>query len=100
VRGPVKDIRNGRVFVLFANNYVTNFHLDGKDCDWHATPSLKLIERPRKTKKVKVWVCVGPATKDGDHFVSNGYHTKALAADWDNGKHITQQIEVEVLDET
>jgi len=76
------------------------FTPDGRLHIWHVTPSLKLIERPRKTKKVKVWVNVfKPPSFDRQAAVLS-YANEQQAHDYANPGSITQEIEVEVFDES
>lgn len=92
--GQVMTIIPGsqRIKVDFGDGYYSTFYLNGKLEPWHKEPSLKLIERPRKTKKVKVWV---NAYTDYDVFT---YLTEQEARAVAGTKAITQQIEIEVLD--
>lgn len=75
------------------------FTADGKERVWHRAPSLKLIERPKKTKKVKVWVNAYPETYSLRNVVCI-HDNEAMARSTCAKDGITQQIEVEVLDET
>lgn len=44
------------IFVHFENGHHVSFTSDGKSHKWHKTPSLKLIERPKKTRVFKEFV--------------------------------------------
>jgi len=44
------------VEVRYQNDSIEIFCADGKAEKWHKIPSLKLISRPQKTEKKKVWV--------------------------------------------
>lgn len=100
VLGRVTDINNDLNYPVVVQYTqlpanTDEFALDGKLVHWHATPSLKLIKRPRKTKKIKVWVNVAPTGQIG-HSHTNEATARYAAV---NESRITQQIEVEVLDE-
>lgn len=98
VRGVVEGNALDESIQVRFGTHVTYFYPDGKAALWHATPSLKLIERPRKTKKVKVWVNCGfigsyPYPSVYTHFSEEDARECALT------DMVTQEIEVEVLDE-
>jgi len=64
-------LKNFPVVCKFGNNVINYFMKDGKYCDWHKEPSLKLIERPKKkVKKYKVLFQQG-----ADFDVSHGVYT-------------------------
>ena len=102
VRGVVTTVNgNGNCEVRFSKPaplMESWFFKDGRLSDWHAAPSLKLIERPRKTKKVKVWVncgLIGSMT----YPVVYTHPSEEVARNCALNDSVTQQIEVEVLDE-
>lgn len=99
VRGWVTDITKSFVHVAFNNAAADSFFSDGRQRGWHAAPSLKLIERPRKTKKVKVWVNVYPSSAHDTRPWLSCHIDENDARDYRDSTGITQQIEVEVIDE-
>jgi ribosomal 30S subunit maturation factor RimM len=104
VRGKVTEV-TAFVYVKYDTEYAprtsnNSFLPDGRSCSWHVTPSLKLIERPKKTKKVKVWVNVWPRKNGGITLsVHDQNKADALYCVVTDPTGITQEIEVEVLDE-
>lgn len=50
------------VRVKFDDNSGWYFTIDGRACDWHKTPSLVLVSRPKKmvTKTVEKWINIYP----------------------------------------
>jgi hypothetical protein len=84
------DVSGGYVY------FCSSGHLE----PWHKEPSLKLIERPRKTKKVKVWVNVYADKHTSLHGYFHASKQDAETATRCSERHaVTQEIEVEVLDE-
>ena len=55
------------VRVKFDDNSVWVFTRDGRACDWHKTPSLVLVSRPKKmvTKTVEKWINIYPKHAGG-----------------------------------
>jgi hypothetical protein len=85
LRGIVEQIipmANYCVAVDFGCGNRATFTMSGLAEDWHKVPALKLISRPQKTEKKKVWVCAM------DH--------KPEREDVGIYKHIWVQIEGEV----
>jgi len=74
IEGEVVEILNRDYYPVKAWLYDTCtyfFTSDGKAADWHKTPSLKLIERPKKNKVFKEWICKEGLISDrllGDNF--------------------------------
>lgn len=55
VRGSVVIPENDYVKVEFNDvGFVNFFYPDGRYCEWHKEPSLKLIERPKKMVRKEV----------------------------------------------
>lgn len=44
VMGRVLYERKGRLYVGFTNRHICSFYPDGRELDWHAEPSLKLVK--------------------------------------------------------
>ncbi len=88
------------VRVKFDDNSVWSFTRDGRACDWHKTPSLFIVSRPKKmvTKTVEAWANV---YSDG----STNYHDSKDEADGCLLNYriacvkLTGEYEVEVDDE-
>lgn len=102
-RGLVVTINNSRDYpigVTFDEGRFSSFTPDGRHHDWHKTPSLVLIERPKKTKKIKVWANVysDPLAPTVVSIVVRASELSAITHCIKDG--VTQQIEVKVLDDT
>lgn len=88
------------VRVKFDDNSVWSFTRDGRACDWHKTPSLFIVSRPKKmvTKTVEAWANVYA------HYIPNLFNYKANAEARASNSRIacvklTGEYEMEVDDE-
>lgn len=101
--GTVKQIATGCTYpvqVALNGEHYHWFTLDGKLTDWHKTPSLKLVSRPKKmvTKTVEAWANVYA------HCIPDLFNCKANAEARASNSRIacvklTGTYEVEVDDE-
>jgi len=82
--------------VLFKNGLQASFTVDGKYMLAHIEPSLKFIERPRKTKKIKVWANVYINSKLEPIIAIHKDKSDSTFSCERGG--VTQEIEIEVLD--
>lgn len=99
VRGVVLSMEARRypVHVSFEDSITCYFTLDGKFFDWHVTPSLKLIERPRRIVKKKVWITVYYSTHSDTKCSIGGTYSSKASADLGSGPGaIVQEVELEV----
>lgn len=76
-----------------------SFLLDGRIFDWHAVPSLELIERPKRTVKKKLYVAISPRVTQSitrsAHGTSYAYEERRHAEGLDNYQIVEVEIEVE-----
>lgn len=78
VRGVVVQICNNEleVSVCFDNNEVPiNFYSDGKYWAWHTEPSLKLISKAKKKRKVKLYAYLKKAMFEDTKYWSALYYS-------------------------
>lgn len=102
--GVVVEVRNGEKFCIQVNfdiGVCKSFLSNGAAQEWHKTPSLKLIERPIKKVKKKVWIGVG--LKEIMHGGLGIYPCSYLSCEKENlisGGYINgvQEIEIEVAE--
>ena len=88
------------VRVKFDDNSVWVFTRDGRACDWHKTPSLVLVSRPKKmvTKTVEKWINVYPSHNSWT-YNSEAEANSSAAINRIACVKLTGEYEVEVDDE-
>lgn len=98
-RGVVNDVAalgDYPVTVYFPDGMEDeNFTSDGKIFMWHKLPSLKLIERPKKKKKITLWIGLSSKLQHGTYRTSLAYPDREIIKklDCENGAY---SIEAEV----
>lgn len=75
------------------------FYPDGKEKKWHKELSLKLIERPIKTKKIKVWIDAQLIPDYLDSLFLRVSKDRVTADTYGTHDSIVQEIEIEVYDD-
>lgn len=110
LRGVVRSIKNGSIYPVEVDLDIEDyseyevFTVDGLLHEWHKTPSLTLIERPKKTKVVTMYQAIllgasGRYYLSEELFENEAQAKKAFPDSFIKLNHVPITVEVEVEDE-